>query len=161
MKKNIETNDIDRNIKLRDNVIETVFRDKKVSKLGSNYVNLISNCYDDSTMLKERYIPQLLKKIYIQRPNICHKYLNEMGYDDQGDQGIMECYFNHRNTSWKRCMLIFLFKLLMHNSKIINNFIFNEKKIPTEKYLLELQKQLAGRNFSKKNNYTSSVKIGL
>ncbi|KAJ3437042.1 piggybac transposable element-derived protein [Anaeramoeba flamelloides] len=118
---------------------------KKRRKNGSNDVCLVSNCYDDSPVeCKRKKSPTKIK------PKLCDQYSKEMDYVDKANQNIHTCLFNHRNKSWKRVLLFYFFKIIMHNTQVIyrkNNSEEHLKKTNTKEtkyFLVKLAEELVG-----------------
>ncbi|KAJ6231610.1 piggybac transposable element-derived protein [Anaeramoeba flamelloides] len=128
-------------------VVATFFKDKKRRKNGSNDVCLVSNCYDDSPIeVRRKKSPSKIK------PKLCHQYSKEMDYVDKANQNIHTCLFNHRNKSWKRVLLFYFFKIIMHNTQVIyrkNNTEEHLRKTNTKEtkyFLIKLAEELVGKN---------------
>ncbi|KAJ6241725.1 piggybac transposable element-derived protein [Anaeramoeba flamelloides] len=138
--------------KEKKRVIATFFKDKKRRKNGSNDVCLVSNCYDDSPI--EVTIKNSPTKI---KPKVCHQYSKEMDYVDKANQNIHTCLFNHRNKSWKRALLFYYFKIIIHNTQVIyrkNNdkeLLKKNNTKETKYFLIKLAEELVGKKSTTTN----------
>ncbi|KAJ6252950.1 piggybac transposable element-derived protein [Anaeramoeba flamelloides] len=137
--------DQEKNIYKFHKVILTTFRDLKKKqenkkKPKTTFVNFISNCDDDELTTNENTKSENKKK----KPKIVKNYSLEMNYVDKADKNIYNYIFNHKHLSWKRCCIIYFFKVLFHNSQIVFNSL-NDSKLTTINFLLQLAEELPGK----------------
>ena len=115
-----------------EKIFATSFRD--IKKRGTHYVNLLGNiCDDKEVIVKEK-----------KKPKNVTDYNNNMQFVDKADQDVLTYLYKHKHFSWKRALVFYYFKLLVHNSKILYEKN-TEKKVSLRYYLVNPCEELAGK----------------
>ena len=136
----------------------TIFLQKK--KSGKKYFNLISNCETDSLVeiKKTIYLKKEKKEKVIKKPANILDYRNHLGYVDSFNQRTNTYWFPHKTQSWKKKIIIWVFKLLVSNAFTLYNEINDLQNYSYKKFTVELIDFLVGKK--SEQNQHQLIRIG-
>ncbi|KAJ6231757.1 piggybac transposable element-derived protein [Anaeramoeba flamelloides] len=113
-------------------LLACTYRDKH--KSSTKNVNIITDSINNLEIVKGEKI----------KPKNIEDYSQNMQYVDRADQNVSSFLFPHKTFSWKKAVLFYYFKVLIHNSKIIFEKK-NQQKITLINFISPLCDQLAGK----------------